>query len=232
MARRLTDEQKQELYLETQAERAREHGGVWIDDLNPRQRGDPELKDPRDLRVRAFVYAAGTLWLTYATVRPRDDGTTAVSAISIEAALPRDAVVTVRLLQRFPVGLLARRALEQAERENELDVWAAAYGRPAVPPAEAAARVVEEAERLGVRWAPPRGNRGTPRAFYDALALEVVALGREGATVVPEMVNRRGRDASTIKRWIRDARDVGALAPRGWKLGPAHPATTTSKEEQ
>ncbi len=228
--RRLTDEQRQEDYFRTLAARADEQDGVFVDDLNPTNDPSPS-SDPRDLRVRAFVHASGVLWLTYATVRGREDGSAVVSALSIEAVQPEDAAVTVRMLVRFPVELLARLALERAHEEAQLDGWSEAYGLPAVPPLEAVARIEREAERLGVRWTPPRGKRPTPKVFYDAVALDAAEEHRLGRPVIDGLVARRGRGQSTIKRWIKGARGVGSLEQHGWKLGPTHPARAESEDK-
>jgi hypothetical protein len=240
MARRrpLTDEESQAIYLAGRASLAFEEGGVVIDDVDPAKdpyaRGDQQLRprDPkRERRVRAFVTvprlpldAGGVLWLAYATVGPNADGKTVVSALSLEALLPRDAAVTVRVLQRFPVELLARKTLEAAEEKRQFDEWSQAYGLPSQLPAEEAARITRAAKKLGVEWAPPRGNRKTPRAFYDALAVEACQIAREERAVVPELMKRRKRPQSTIKRWLADARDVGALERGAWRLGPEYPA--------
>ena len=71
---------------------------------------------------------------------------------------------------------------------------------------------------------PPRGNMGTPDIFFEAVAVEAGRIKREGLAVGPTLAQRRNCDVSTAKRWIREARDRGLLAPRGWKLGPDHPA--------
>ena len=203
---------------------------MLIDDLNP-------LEDPHpsgnadDLRVRAWVTMGGFLWGVYATVRARGtDGKVIVAALSIEPVWPaenlRNATVTARLLQGFPVELLARETLKSAAEEETAKQWAVAYAVPITLSRDEKNRIVDQAEKLGVRWSPPRGNRGTPRAFYDALAIEAIEIAGEGLAVAPELAKRHHKDKSTAKRWIRDAKRLGALDPRPatWRLGPDHPA--------
>jgi hypothetical protein len=176
-----------------------------------------------------YALVAGTVWeLRGRLTRRRADGVVVVSGVSLTAALPTDVAVTSRVLQAVPLALISERVFAKLKEEHELNVWASALGlEAALPSTDEQERVRKGVEFAGEQLAPPRG-RGlkTPPSFYERLAVEAVEIAGVGLPVIAGLADRRSRPQSTIKRWVRDARRIGALErDEGiWKLGPEHPA--------
>ena len=191
--------------------------GIEIDDVGMSDRAHGAVD------FRGHMLIGITLCLVVGRlVRREADGVIVLSGLGLYALRPADTALTGRVLQQIPRERLLRHVQRKLHEGVELDAFAEALGIPELPTFVGERERREHGAHVLAPAAPPRGRRGTPLVFYDNLALEAVSIATSGRPVQAELAARRGRPLQTIKRWIKGARENGALDPGRavWKLGP------------
>jgi hypothetical protein len=149
-----------------------------------------------------------------------DGGRLVLTGLRVEGA------PTAELLRAIPVGRIEAAANAQlvivddavvpaplAQRPTRPDPWTPDGGWETSDPARAVPRPSPAAPSPPGGLSSPGGRRGRPDGFYRDVAHAYLDLAQASTRPVAVLAERHGVPATTVHRWVKEARRRGFLPP-------------------